>query len=162
MIIFGKKITSKILPALIGVLAAVILFGAFALSASYAPEVLANNGVDDTGRSGFVFCGDSVDNPCKISHLFISLVIIINYLMTMVGIVAILFIVIAGVQMTTSRGEEGLVAAKKRLTGALIGLVLVVLAFVIVNTLFAGSLSLGIRNGGLILTNPKEYINKND
>lgn len=78
----------------------------------------------------------------------------------MVGFVAVLFIVIAGVQMVISQGQEQLKAAKQRLSGAIIGMVLVALSFVLINSLLAGSLNIGIRQGGLILTNPKEYINQ--
>ncbi|HMR55134.1 MAG TPA: pilin, partial [Candidatus Doudnabacteria bacterium] len=161
MIIFGRKIKSKFVPVLLGFFAGLILIGAFALSLTYSPEVLAQT-TDTSGQSGFVICGNKVNEPCRIDHLFLSLMIIINYLISVVGLVAILFIIIAGVQMTASRGQEMLTSAKKRFSGAIIGLVLVILAWVIVNSLFAGSLSVGIRDGGLILTNPRSYINKYD
>lgn len=57
-----------------------------------------------------------------------------------------------------SRGESWLASAKKRLAGSVGGLILVMLAFVIVNTFLAGSFNLGIKNGGKILTNPATYI----
>ncbi len=160
MIIFGRKIKSKFLPIILGFFAIVILVGTFALSLTYSTEVLAQT--DTSGRSGFVICGNKVNEPCRIDHLFLSLMIIINYLISVVGLVAILFIIIAGVQMTASRGQEMLTSAKKRLSGAIFGLVLVILAWVIVNSLFAGSLSIGIRDGATILTNPRAYINKYD
>lgn len=162
MILFGRTIKSKFLPVVLGFLTAVLLLGAFAVSLTYSPEVLAQSTPDQSGRSGFVICGNDSSKPCQIGHLFLALVIIINYLISVVGLVAILFIVIAGVQMTMSRGEEWLLAAKKRLTGAIIGLVLVAVAFILVNSLFSGSLSLGVKDGALILTNPREYINKFD
>ncbi len=112
------------------------------------------------GTQGFVFCGNTADEPCNVTHLFRTMIIIINYLITMVGFVAVLFIVIAGVQMVISQGQEQLKAAKQRLSGAIIGMVLVALSFVLINSLLAGSLNIGIRQGGLILTNPKEYINQ--
>jgi hypothetical protein len=160
MILFGKKIKTRFLPVVLGVFAVLILVGAFALSLTYSSEVLAQT--DTSGRSGFVICGNQVDQPCRIDHLFLSMMIIINYLINTVGLVAILFIIIAGLQMTVSRGQDMLTSAKKRLSYSIYGLVLVILAWVIVNSFFAGSLSVGIRDGGLILTNPREYINKYD
>lgn len=171
MIIFGKKFKTKYTPLLLGLAAVVVLVAGLVASSTYSMEVLAqtsNNNpplpsttqevIADQGQGGFVICGDRADEPCTIDHLFIALVMIINYLISVAGLVALLFIVIAGVQMTMSRGEEWYTAAKKRLIGAVIGLFLVGLAFVLVNSLFAGSLSLGLKNGGLILTNPKQYI----
>ncbi len=142
-----------------------------------APTVVKNPGnlnnstgeeIDESGGSGFVFCGNTVDTPCNITHLFRTMIVIINYLISMVGLIAILFIVIAGVQMIISQGaipgkagdETQLTAAKKRLGGAVTGIVLVAIAFVLVNSLLAGSLRLGILNGAQILTNPKAYINQ--
>ncbi len=116
--------------------------------------------IDDSGNSGFVICGNKADEPCNISHLFRAFIIIINYLITMAGLVAILVMVIAGVQITTSQGEERLRQAKQRMSGAVIGLILVAIAFVGINSILAGSLNIGIKNGALILSNPKEYINQ--
>lgn len=162
MSIFDRKLKTKYTPLLLGLAAVAVLFGALVLSSTYSLEVLAQTPnqqmTDAPGQSGFVICGDQVDNPCRIDHLFIVLVMMINYLISVAGLVALLFIVIAGVQMTMSRGEEWLRAAKGRLTGAVIGLFIVALAFILVNSLFAGSFNLGIRNGALILTNPKQYI----
>lgn len=169
MTIFGRNFQTKYTPLLLGLAALTILVGALVLSSTYSAEVLAQGGPDlvvaqqpSSGGTDFVICGDTVNNPCKIDHLFIVMVMIINYLIAMAGLVALLFIIIASVQMTMSRGESWLVDSKKKLGGAIIGLVLVVLAFVLVNSLFAGSLALGIKNGGLLLTNPKQYIQSQD
>lgn len=119
--------------------------------------------VDESGKSGFVICGNTVDTPCNITHLFRTMIIIINYLITMAGLIAVLFIIISGVQIIMSQfsgaDQSKLTAAKKKLGGAVGGLVLIAIAFVLVNSLLAGSLNIGIRNGGLILSNPREYIN---
>lgn len=178
---FYSKLRTKYGPILLAGLTAAVLVLTLLLSSTYSESVLAQTKpatttiknpapatatttttkgqtIDDSGQSGFVICGNTVNDPCNISHLFRAFIIIINYLITMAGLVAILFIVIAGVQMTMSRGEEGLRAAKGRMAGAVFGLVLVAIAFVLINSLLAGSLSLGIKEGGLILSNPKAYI----
>lgn len=164
MTIFGRKYHTKYAPILLGLAALTILVGALVLSSTYSIEVLAQGSQSptQTGGTDFVICGDKVDNPCKIDHLFIAMVLIINYLIAMAGLVALLFIIIAGVKMTMSRGEAWLVDAKKQLGSAIIGLVLVALAFVLVNSLFTGSFALGVKDGALLLTNPKEYIKKYD
>lgn len=117
--------------------------------------------VDESGRSGFVICGNTADTPCNVAHLFRAFIIIINYLITMAGFVAVFFIVVAGVQMTASQGQEMHKQAIQRLSGAIIGLVLVAVAFVLVNSLLAGSLNLGVKQGATILTSPRNYIKGN-
>ena len=154
-----KYLKTKFGPLLLVGFALSVLLLAFFFSTTYSNEVLAqSSSIDETGASGFVICGNEVDNPCNISHLFRAFIIIINYLITMAGLVAILIIVLAGVQMTMSRGEEWLRQAKSRMTGAVAGLVLVAAAFVLINSMLSGSLNLGVRDGAKILTNPKEYI----
>lgn len=114
---------------------------------------------DKTGESGLVPCGNSVDNPCTIAHLFRGFIVLTNYLISLAGIVAVISIVYAGFRMVTSQGNEterG--AAKKRLANAIIGMVLVFAAFLLVNALFSGSINIGIKDGAQALTNPAAYI----
>jgi hypothetical protein len=54
----------------------------------------------------------------------------LNYLLGLVGSIALLFLIIAGVMYMTAAGnEERITSAKKILTGALIGLAIVLLAY---------------------------------
>lgn len=131
---------------------------AFAVTAIFAdaPTVFAQT---EGSAGGFVPCGNTADNPCTIHHLVRGFIVIINYLITMAGFVAVAAIVYAGFLMVSSQGEGMLKEAKGRFSGAIIGLVLVALAFVLVNALLSGSFSLGICNGSKILTSPSEYIN---
>ncbi len=132
---------------------------------SSAPQVFAQNTQPtdkptNGEKGGFVPCGNTADNPCTVGHLFAAFVVIVNYLISMAGFVAVFFIVFAGLQMVSSQGQEKLAASKKRLTGAITGLVIVALAFVLANALFAGSLSVGVKDGPSILANPLDYISK--
>ena len=59
---------------------------------------------------------------------------IINYFLYAGGIAAIVMIIVAGIQMTTSAGDAGAVAkAKKTMTWAIVGLAVMILAYAIVN-----------------------------
>lgn len=108
---------------------------------------------------GFVPCGNTASDPCNIGHLFKGFIVIINYLIMMAGFVAVLFIIISGFKMVWSQGDEGgLKTAKGNLSGAITGLVIVAAAYILINALLAGSLSIGVCNGGTILTDPKAYI----
>lgn len=125
-----------------------------------APQAFAANATApiNGSKGGFVICGNTADHPCQIGDLFAVFVIIINYLITMAGFVAVLAIVFAGFMMIYSQGQEQLTAAKKRFSGAIIGLVLVAAAFILINSLFAGTFSIGVCNGNSILTSPLNYI----
>ena len=118
---------------------------------------LDNN--DSSGESGLVPCGNSVDNPCTIAHLFRGFIVLTNYLISLAGIVAVISIVYAGFRMVTSQGNEtDRGAAKKRLANAIIGMLLVFAAFLLVNALFSGSLNIGVKDGAKALTDPAGYI----
>ena len=59
---------------------------------------------------------------------------IINYLLYIGGIVAVVMAIIAGIQMTTSAGDPGAVKkAKNTLMWSIVGLVIMILAYAIVN-----------------------------
>ena len=59
---------------------------------------------------------------------------VINYLLYAAGILAVVMIVVAGLQMVTSAGDAGAVTkAKRTLVYAVVGLAIVILAYAIVN-----------------------------
>jgi hypothetical protein len=130
-------------------------------AAAAAAAQAASQAFPEDGSGGFVPCGNTADNPCNVTHLFRAFVVIINYLIGMAGFVAVFAIIYAGFQMVMSQGTERLTSAKRQLSGAIIGMVIVATAFVLVNALFSGSLSLGVCNGGDIFANPRAYIQGN-
>ena len=59
--------------------------------------------------------------------------VIVQWLLTIVGLLSVLFIVIGGIRYITSAGnEEATESAKKMITNSIIGLVVVILSYVIV------------------------------
>lgn len=63
---------------------------------------------------------------------------IINYVIGIIGVLSLLFIIIGGVRMVTSAGNESAITAgKKTVTWAVIGLVVALLAFTIIAALEA-------------------------
>ncbi len=59
---------------------------------------------------------------------------IVNFILYVVGILAVVMVIVAGVQMTTSAGDPGAVKkAKMTMMYAIVGLVIAVLAYAIVN-----------------------------
>lgn len=64
------------------------------------------------------------------------LVGIINILLALVGILAVLFLIIGGFRYVTAAGnEEQAEAAKKTITNAILGLVIVILSFVVIRVI---------------------------
>lgn len=80
----------------------------------------------------------SPENVATIDCVPIILQNVINFLIGFAGILSMLLIVWAGIRFVMSEGDkEKIVNARKTLTYALLGLLLVALAFVILNFIFA-------------------------
>lgn len=151
--------SNKIFGVLVGVIVVIAAVFVVTHAPSFAQEAFAQTTTTQNGDAGgFVPCGNEATNPCKIDHLFSTFVVIINYLIAMAGFIAVIAIAYAGFMMVYSQGQEQLKTAKGRLSGAVIGLVLVAAAFVLINAIFSGSLSIGVRDGSGILSSPLEYI----
>lgn len=87
------------------------------------------NGIDATGGSTCGDQGKSVNNAVSV---------LINILSAVVGLVAVIMIIIAGVRFVTSGGDPAQVkGAKSALLYAIIGIAIVALAQVIVHTIIS-------------------------
>ncbi len=80
-------------------------------------------------------CGG--DNPCQFCHIFVLITNIVNYVLTcLVPIIAGLMIIIGGLYLLAAGASpETLGKAKSVITAAVIGLVIIFLAWVFLNTL---------------------------
>lgn len=88
--------------------------------------------------SGIVKCGPQQGRLCELKDLFELLVGIYNFLLGMAGIVAFALLIWGGVQMLLySVDEEMLKKGKSTVIQALIGLAVILLAYVVVNTLLS-------------------------
>ncbi|MBD3330467.1 hypothetical protein GF354_02960 [Candidatus Peregrinibacteria bacterium] len=69
---------------------------------------------------------------------------IINYFLTFLGIVAVIFVIYGGVTYVTSAGNDEAVGnAKKIIMYALIGIIVILLSFVLVNAILGAGLGGG-------------------
>lgn len=92
---------------------------------------------------GIVPCGTSTTPECTIDHFFVLIANITNFLIAAAGAFAVFMIIISGFKMVTSGGDQGqLTKAKSGLTNALIGFILVMIAYAAVNTLVYDALGL--------------------
>lgn len=92
-------------------------------------------------NDGLVPCGNGGTpenpnpNPCTIDAIFVVIAKVTNFLIVAAGAYAVLMIIISAFRMVTARGDQGaLTKAKNGLTYAIIGFVLVMIAFAAVNT----------------------------
>lgn len=118
-----------------------------------------------TDAKGFIQCGNGtvqdgkISDACTIGDLFKTAIYITNFLIAFAGLIAVGAIVFGGFSMVVSAGNTtGLTAARKRLTNGIIGFVIVMIAFLLVNTLLNGPLNIGVRDGTSIFKDPLKYI----
>ena len=104
--------------------------------------------------AGFVDCGGDGQHPCSVEDMFGLAAKLISFLLAMSGVYAVFWMVVSAVGMTLSAGNsEAYGKAKLGLTNAIIGFVIVILAFAIVNTLVNNVFQANVN-----LTNPRCYI----
>ncbi len=91
---------------------------------------------------GLVPCGgydpampDGREKPCDVEQIFVLVARVTNFLIAMAGIFAVFEIVRSGFWLAVSMGEEESITKNKNaIQSAIIGLVLVMMAYMFVNT----------------------------
>ena len=86
-------------------------------------------------------CGPAIGIPCnpvggKISNLTDAVVVVTLYLLSIIGLIALLFIVFAGIKYMTSVGdEEKMKSAKSAFHSAVFGLIVALMAYGILSVI---------------------------
>jgi len=104
-------------------------------------ECKGKNGLTiNVGTPGFEsLCQDAAGNAYGNSPIFSLVQGISNYIVGIIGSVAVLIIIISGIQMVTSAGNpDGIKAGKKRLVTAITSLFVLVAMRVILNLIISG------------------------
>ena len=138
------KIVEKIKMAVMG-LSAVATLGAAAMVAPsvYADTKVTGTNANDTTSSAagrYTSGTGSVEEDAtgRTTDLMGTLTTIINVALGIIGFVAVVMIVMGGVQYTTSSGDAAKVTkAKNTILYGIVGLVVALLAFAIVNFVLA-------------------------
>lgn len=102
---------------------------AFAFMAFLAPSPVSANAIDEA-------CVASPTSPICQDDTDVNdiVMIVVNTLLFVIGIISVIMIIIGGIMYTTSAGDSGAVTkAKNTILYAVIGLVVALLAFAIVN-----------------------------
>lgn len=79
-------------------------------------------------------CGGSNDIDCQLCHFFVLISNIVDFILMYIAPLAGVFIVVGGILILISRGAELAVQGKKMITYAVIGIVIALLGWTIVNT----------------------------
>jgi hypothetical protein len=140
------------------------IFSAILLSSVFAPYFAS--------ARGLVPCGGYTDStnttrerPCGFLDLFVLVATVTNFLVSMAGVYAVFKIIDGGFNLVLSVGnEEKITAGKGEITDAVVGLVLVFMAFMIINTVVNALLTRSLVTDSnakcrLDLTSPQTYLN---
>ena len=96
---------------------------------SFVPEAVQ-------AQNGFVSCEGTWNDPCDFCDLVSTARNILDFLITIAVIIAVIIIVFAGLRLTTSAGNVAAKdAAKGYMTNAIIGLILVLISWLIIDTI---------------------------
>jgi len=117
---------------------------------------------------GLVPCGGYADDKgtrepvCTFEYIFAMVARVTNFLITFAGLFAVFKITQAGFGMVRSMGnEEAITSAKNSLSNAVVGLVLVMMAYLLVNTVVNYLLlSNSPKELRVNLANPFDYLKK--
>lgn len=111
---------------------AVVLFSAgltaLPLASASAINVFSECNPNDPSANSSAVCQSKGDNATSM------ITTVINTLLYVLGIIAVIMIIVGGIRYTTSNGESSSIkSAKDTITYAVVGLVVAILAYAIVN-----------------------------
>ena len=130
--------------AIFAALATVVAGGFAMLPAFAANPMIVDNSIETICASNpsSSICGGGANADIRNSHgLNTTFQTIINILLSVAGIIAVVMIIISAIRFVSSRGDAGAVEKSRHtLTYSIAGLVVVILAFSIVNFVLASLL----------------------
>lgn len=131
------KITEKVKTVIMG-LAAVATLGSATLIAPVASAATTQGGTAVESAQRYTTGNDTDQKNGQQTNLMETLQIIINVALGIIGFIAVAMIIVGGVQYTTSAGDAARVTkAKNTILYGVVGLVIALLAFAIVNFILA-------------------------
>lgn len=113
--------------------------------------------------AGLVPCGGEGESPCKIEDAFIGVARVTNWLLRMAGLYAVYVLVSAGFWLVASQGdEEKITTHKKQATNAVLGFVMVIMAYMFVNTATNLIFLQGVKECKIDWSRPLTYLEIDD
>jgi hypothetical protein len=112
--------------------------------------------------AGLVPCGSNRQSPCTVLDIFTLVAQVTNWLIAVAGIYAVYKIIEAGFWLTVSLGnEESITRRKTEIQNAIIGFVLVMFAYMFINTAVNAILVNEIPGCQINLQKPLAYLQIN-
>ena len=112
--------------------------------------------------AGLVPCGGVGEAPCQVSDIFVLIARVTNWLLRFAGLYAVYQIIGAGFWLIVSQGNEEKISSNKaKISNAIVGLVLALMAYLFVNTAVNLILLQGVKKCKIELSDPLNYININ-
>lgn len=136
---------------ILSAVALTLLSGVLLQAAPHAHAALVTCGNETTGDA---------TTGCKLGDLFSTAARLVNYLFSGAAVVATGGVVYGGFLMVTSAGNPtGQAAGKKAVTNSLIGLAVILVSYVLVQTVFV---LVGYSQGSTILKDPGSFTDPNN
>ena len=137
------KIKNKLMTGLMGALAVVTMGAAMVMAPASADAVTCPQGTKNAGSelSNYALCNmdsSQIDNAGSPPSLWTTVNTVINVVLGVIGILAVIMIIYGGFKYTTSAGAADKVkSGKDTIMYGVIGLIIALLAFAIVNFVLA-------------------------
>lgn len=85
--------------------------------------------------AGLVPCGGDGEPSCGLCHLFVMIRSVIVFLTGIAAVVLAIMLIVGGIMFVTAHGNpEWVTKARKTITGAIIGFLIVIMSWIIVNS----------------------------
>jgi len=85
--------------------------------------------------AGLVPCGGVGEDPCQLCHVGVLFATVGEWLATVLGILIVIIIMLAGLRMATAAGDLSVVTSARRLiSNAIVGYILFLTAWLLVDT----------------------------
>lgn len=112
-----------------------------------------------TGARGLVPCGGEGEKACTVADIFVLIARVTNWLIMLAGVFAVYQFISNAFWMIVSMGnEEAITKRRSALGNAIMGLVVVLMAYVFINTAVNILLLQKVKQCQINLSNPLEYL----
>ena len=143
------------------------LFLALILCIVFLPSLaIAQGGVsiyNPDEEYGLVPCGSPGQEPCTTNHVVAFANNLITWLISILGVIAVIALIITGFKLVTSAGNPGAWAdAKEMFTNIVIGIIIILAAWLVVDTILKGLTNEGLneRTDDLQVEEPVEPVDR--
>ncbi len=127
-----QKINSIVTTAAFAFVAA-FAFGGVVATPTYAADCNVNGSGSDLSINDGVNCAQGKDQPSSLFGDGGMFQVVTNVMLFLIGAVSVIMLIIGGIRYTISNGDQGAVqSAKNTIMYAIIGLVVAILAYAIV------------------------------